>query len=397
MLFGDRRDAGRRLARELAGFELLNPVVLAIPRGGVVVAYEVSRALGAPLDVIIPRKIGAPSNPELAIGALAQDGTLVVDQALILSLGVGEKYLAEETERQKGEITRRLGLYRQGAPAVALEGAAVIVVDDGIATGATVLAALRGLRSAAPAKVILAVPVAPPDTLQRLLPEADKIVCLATPEPFYAVGQFYRHFDQTSDEEEGATPALPARGDGGLESGRKLGCQPVEARRRVEAGQPFGNNRRHLHYQVQTGVLKDEVLHEPTHVDHACDVKIAHRRQDLVHPGPRPESALSDANGPDVLEASQAGVHRHDGVTGEAAGNVGHSVRQVPGVNRFLEGAEDRHVTGGQGLEPVTGQWPQGVPGRSVGADADDNDASQASGGLGQTLTNGLADAGGSP
>ncbi len=201
MLFSDRRDAGRRLARGLAGLGLLNPVVLAIPRGGVVVAYEVSRALGAPMDVIIPRKIGAPSNPELAIGALAQDGTLVVDQALVLSLGVGEKYLAEETERQKGEITRRLGLYRQGAPAVALEGAMVIVVDDGIATGATVLAALRGLRSAAPAKVILAVPVAPPDTLQRLLPEADKIVCLATPEPFYAVGQFYRHFDQTSDEE----------------------------------------------------------------------------------------------------------------------------------------------------------------------------------------------------
>jgi putative phosphoribosyl transferase len=201
MLFGDRRDAGKRLARRLDGLELLNPVVLGVPRGGVVVAYEVSRALDAPLDVLIPRKIGAPSNPEMAIGALAQDGTLVVDQALVAAMGVPEAYIREEAERQQVEIGRRLSLYRQGAPAIGLEGAAVIVVDDGIATGATILAALRGLRSARPAKVILCVPVAPPDTLQRLLPEADEIICLATPDPFYAVGQFYRHFDQTLDEE----------------------------------------------------------------------------------------------------------------------------------------------------------------------------------------------------
>lgn len=201
MLFNDRLDAGRRLAKRLSAMNLSNPVVQGVPRGGVVVAYEVSRALGAPLDVVISRKIGAPGNPELAIGAVAQDGTLVVDQALVRALGVDEDYLSEEAARQQEEITRRLNRYRQGLPAVDVSGATVIVVDDGIATGATVLAALRGLRAADAGRIILAVPVAPPDTLERLASEADDIVCLATPEPFYAVGQFYRHFEQTSDEE----------------------------------------------------------------------------------------------------------------------------------------------------------------------------------------------------
>ncbi len=201
MLFNDRRDAGRRLAKSLAAKELRRPVVLGIPRGGVVVAYEVARALGAPLDVVIPRKIGAPGNPELAIGALAQDGTLVVDQALVDALGVDKDYLEQEAQRQRGEIERRLKLYRQGEPPVELGGAGVVVVDDGIATGATVLAALRGLRSSKPERLILAVPVAPPDTLERLRAEADEVICLSAPEPFYAVGQFYRHFEQTADEE----------------------------------------------------------------------------------------------------------------------------------------------------------------------------------------------------
>ncbi len=187
--------------RRLSPADLPGPVVLGIPRGGVMVAYEVAMSLDAPLDVIIPRKVGAPGNPELAIGAVAPDGTLVVDEALVKMLGVDEGYLQEETQRQRAEIERRTDLYRHGRPAAELAGASVILVDDGIATGATVLAALRGLRSQDPARVILAVPVAPPDTLERLAPEADAIVCLATPEPFYAVGQFYRHFEQTSDEE----------------------------------------------------------------------------------------------------------------------------------------------------------------------------------------------------
>ncbi len=201
MLFSDRRDAGRRLAKELARASLPDPVVLGIPRGGVIVADEVARTLGAPLDLVIPRKIGAPGNPELAIGAVAQDGTLVADEALVKALGVSQRYLEAETQRQRAEIERRLSLYRQGRLAVALAGASAIVVDDGIATGATVLAALRGVRAQGPARLVLAVPVAPPDTLERLRAETDEIVCLATPEPFYAVGQFYRHFEQTSDEE----------------------------------------------------------------------------------------------------------------------------------------------------------------------------------------------------
>jgi len=201
LLFNDRRDAGRRIVRRLSPADLPGPVVLGIPRGGVVVAYEVSLGLNAPLDVIIPRKVGAPGNPELAIGAVAPDGTVVLDQALVKMLGVDRDYLDAETQSQRVEIERRTSIYRRGRPAVDLVGASVILVDDGIATGATVLAALRGLRSQEPARVVLAVPVAPPDTLQGLAAEADSIVVLATPEPFYAVGQFYRHFEQTSDEE----------------------------------------------------------------------------------------------------------------------------------------------------------------------------------------------------
>jgi len=201
LLFNDRRDAGKSLARRLVSLDIEDPVVLGIPRGGVVVAHEVARTLHAPLDVIIPRKVGAPQNPELAIGAVAQDGTFVADEALVRSLGVSDDYLRAEIERQRAEIERRLSLYRRGRQAVAVSGRTALVVDDGIATGATVMASLRGIRSQNPARVVLAVPVAPPDTLERLADEADDIVCLASPEPFYAVGQFYRHFEQTTDDQ----------------------------------------------------------------------------------------------------------------------------------------------------------------------------------------------------
>lgn len=201
MIFNDRRDAGRRLAKGLSTGEGDRLVVLGIPRGGVVVAYEVARHLRAPLDIVIPRKVGAPGNPELAVGAVAQDGTLVLDRAMVDLLGVSDTFLKEESARQRAEIERRLRLYRGTRSGIELAGATVVVVDDGVATGATVLAALRGLRSEKPKRVILAVPVAPPDTLERLTTEADEVVCLSTPEPFYAVGQFYRHFDETSDDE----------------------------------------------------------------------------------------------------------------------------------------------------------------------------------------------------
>jgi predicted phosphoribosyltransferase len=202
MQFRDRREAGRLLAEELAflkGREGL--IVLAIPRGGVVVGYEVARALGAPLDVYVTRKIGAPGNPELAIGAVASDGTVVLDEEAIQRLGVSASYIEEERAYEQGEIERRLSRYRGERPALELGGRTVILTDDGIATGATTLAAIRALREAGLARLILAVPVAPQSTVERMREEVDQLICLHAPRLFWAVGQFYLAFDQTSDGE----------------------------------------------------------------------------------------------------------------------------------------------------------------------------------------------------
>jgi len=200
-IFSDRVEAGRRLAEALKGYEGREAVVLAIPRGGVVVGYQVAKRLEAPLDVIAPRKIGAPHNPELAIGAVAEDGTIILDEGLVRSLGVPESYIGEESGRQREEIRRRLRLYRGEAPYPELEGRVVILVDDGVATGSTAKAALASIRRRGPEEVVVAVPVAPPSTARELEGEADRVVCLYTPEPFYAIGQFYGDFSQTSDEE----------------------------------------------------------------------------------------------------------------------------------------------------------------------------------------------------
>lgn len=200
-MFADREEAGARLGERLVSLGLARPVVLGVPRGGVVVAAHVARALAAPLDVIVPRKIGAPGNPELAIGAVGPDGEVVIDQGLADLVGASAAYIEREARRQAEEVTRRLQLYRRGLPPPQLTGADVVVVDDGVATGHTVLAALRAIRPRQPATVTLAVPVAPPETIPRLQEEADRVVCLATPSPFYAVGQFYGDFTQVSDEE----------------------------------------------------------------------------------------------------------------------------------------------------------------------------------------------------
>jgi len=199
-LFSNRVEAGQKLAAALKNIDK-NAIVLAIPRGGVVVGYEVSRSLCAPLDVIITRKIGAPGNPELAIGAVAEDGTYILDNSLVEMLRVPQSYIEAEVGRQKNEIKRRLQAYRGNAPAPQLAKRDVIVVDDGVATGSTLKAALLSLANVGAKSVTVAIPVGPADTVKMLKRYADHVVCLSTPEPFYAIGEFYSDFDQTSDEE----------------------------------------------------------------------------------------------------------------------------------------------------------------------------------------------------
>jgi len=200
VIFADRREAGDRLAEALTPLAGTAAVVLAIPRGGVVVGRVVADRLGVPLDVVIPRKVGAPNNPELGLGAVAP-GVRVLDERLIAELGVTEEYLEREIEAQEREIARREAAYRKGRPPVEVEQKVAIVVDDGVATGGTAAAACRWARQAGAMRVILAVPVAPRQARAMLEREADQVLFLATPDPFFAVGQWYHDFDQVSDAE----------------------------------------------------------------------------------------------------------------------------------------------------------------------------------------------------
>lgn len=203
MLYRDRQDAGQRLAAELVRYKDERPVVLALPRGGVPIGFEIAQRLHAPLDVMLVRKIGAPGMTELAIGAIVDGGQLdkFIDEQLVAELGVPQDYLDREIERQAAEIERRRKLYFRGRARVALEQRTAIVVDDGIATGATMRIALRAARRQHPARLVLAVPVAPERTVDAFCKEADDIVCLATPRGFMAIGQYYDDFRQTEDEE----------------------------------------------------------------------------------------------------------------------------------------------------------------------------------------------------
>src|SRR5262245_45205664 len=200
MIFADRVEAGERLGDALRHLADSDPVVLAIPRGGVIVGEAVARTLDAPLDVVVPRKVGAPGNPELAIGAVAP-GIRVLDRRMVGGLGVSDAYLEREIAEQEVEIERRQQAYRQGRPPQPLRGRVAIVVDDGVATGSTAVAALRWARTQDAEGVVLAVPVAPPQSLERLRAEADELVVLETPSPFFAVGEWYRDFDQISDRQ----------------------------------------------------------------------------------------------------------------------------------------------------------------------------------------------------
>jgi len=202
VIFRDRHDAGRRLARSLSSYTgREDVVVLALPRGGVPVAFEVAAALGVPLDVFLVRKLGAPGQPELAMGAIASGGARVLDRSLVARLGVSAAQVAEVEARELRELERRERAYRGDSPAPSVAGRTVILVDDGVATGASLKAAIAAMREQGPAAIVAAVPVAPPSTRRALEALADQVVCVASPEPFYAVGNFYDDFAETGDEE----------------------------------------------------------------------------------------------------------------------------------------------------------------------------------------------------
>lgn len=200
--FSDRRDAGRQLAEAVAQLGLDDPVVLGLPRGGVPVAFEVAKRLSAPLDILLVRKIGAPGHEEYGIGALVDGKSpqIVIDEATARLVGATPEYIEREVARQLAELERRREAYSTAEP-VAIAGRTVVVVDDGIATGGTVKAALQGLRKSGARKIVLAVPVAPRSAVSELTGLCDQLVCLSTPEPFYAVGAHYADFGQTEDEE----------------------------------------------------------------------------------------------------------------------------------------------------------------------------------------------------
>ncbi len=199
--FRNRHDAGRQLAALLLPLAAERPVVIGLPRGGVPVAEEIAASLGAALEVLAVRKIGAPGNPEYGIGAIAEDGTRLFDLEAVAALGIEAGALEEIVARESAELRRRVEAYRGDRPPLALRGRTVIMVDDGVATGVTDTAALRAARRRGPRRLVLAVPVCAPDSAARLRQEADELVCLIEPEQLYGVGQWYADFTQVSDAE----------------------------------------------------------------------------------------------------------------------------------------------------------------------------------------------------
>jgi predicted phosphoribosyltransferase len=199
MQFRNREEAGKRLAAALAQFKGKDVVVLGIPRGGVVVANEVAEALGAPLDVVVTRKIEAPGEPEYALGAVTQEGEVIMDRQAAESLGASPAYLDEQVRKKREEVKERMQRLRGDVPYPRLEGKVVVIVDDGIATGSSVSAAVISVRKRKPREVVVAVPVAPADAVEALAEDGTKVVCLETPREFLAIGEFYRDFEQVED------------------------------------------------------------------------------------------------------------------------------------------------------------------------------------------------------
>jgi putative phosphoribosyl transferase len=217
MIFQDRRDAGRVLARAVAKLhDLGDAIVLALPRGGVPVAYEVALELNLPLDIFVVRKLGVPGQEELAMGAIASGGTVVMNPSVVQQLGISSEVIAAVSSREELEIERRVRVYRDGRSPIQIEGRTAILIDDGLATGASMRAAGRALHLRA-RRVIVAVPVAAERTCNELRKEVDQIICVTTSQPFFAVGAFYRNFTQTTDEEVRSLLSQ-ARGRQGLQA-----------------------------------------------------------------------------------------------------------------------------------------------------------------------------------
>jgi putative phosphoribosyl transferase len=199
--FKDRVEAGKRLAEALKSFRGKDVVVLGIPRGGVVVANEVAKVLGAPLDIVVTRKIEAPGEPEFALGAVTQEGDVVIDRQTAESLGATPQYLNDQIRRKREEVNDRMRRLRGDAPYPELEGKVVLIIDDGIATGKSITAAVISVKKRKPKEVVVAVPVAPREAIETLSAEGTRVVCLQTPGSFFAIGEFYRDFDQVDDAE----------------------------------------------------------------------------------------------------------------------------------------------------------------------------------------------------
>ncbi len=216
-LYEDRRDAGRRLAARLEDLRAEQPIVLGLARGGIPVAYEVAAALDAPLDIVVVRKLGAPFQPELGLGAIAEGGVGVLNERIAQAVELKEAELDSIVARERAELERRVDSYRKGEPPLDVSGRTVIVVDDGIATGFTAIAAARSVRQRGAERVVLAVPVGPPEAGERLANEVDKLICLESPPGFFAVGAYYKNFEQVSDSEVADL----------LRSGRTAGAEPA--------------------------------------------------------------------------------------------------------------------------------------------------------------------------
>jgi predicted phosphoribosyltransferase len=200
-MFRDRQDAARKLSARLKTRELHDPLVLAIPRGGVVTGAVLADELGAELDIVLSRKLRAPDQPEFALGAISEDGHVFVNPHVAAMFAADDAYLEQERRHQLAEITRRKKLFRAARPQAPIAGRSVIVTDDGIATGSTMIAALQIVKTQKPREVIVAVPVAPPERLEEVARWCDRVVCLLAPESFWAIGQFYEDFSQVEDDE----------------------------------------------------------------------------------------------------------------------------------------------------------------------------------------------------